>query len=334
MAESFKDKRIKFKKSEQRLFIKKCGKKLGLTNRTLAKLFKISIRTLTDWKREKYLLPLTKAIELGKKSKIALPQKIKIEEPFWYVKIGAPKGGAAIYKKYGFVGGDPAKRKLAWARWWDTKGKNIRQKIMEPKLISIPPKNELLAEFTGIMIGDGGVSKTQITITLNNEDDIQYSFFVKKLVEKLFGVKPSIFNKKGAKALDIVVSRVKLVAFCNSIGLKIGNKIKQGLDIPDWVIKNPKYSKACLRGLMDTDGCVIIHKYKVNNKQYCYKKLSFCSASKPLIKSVIGMLKMFDFNPRLSHNGRNVWIDNQNEVKRYFQIINSSNPKHKERFLM
>jgi len=68
----------------------------------------------------------------------------------------------------------------------------------------------------------------------------------------------------GTNVVRILLSRVELVRHLHNLGLKIGNKVKQLLDIPDWIKVNPEYSKVCLRGLIDTDGCVFRHNYKVN----------------------------------------------------------------------
>ena len=43
-------------------------------------------------------------------------------------------------------------------------------------------------------------------------------------------------------------------------GLKRGDKIVNQLGVPAWVKENEKYSKRCLRGLVDTDGSIIFSK--------------------------------------------------------------------------
>lgn len=62
--------------------------------------------------------------------------------------------------------------------------------------IFCPQKNEELAEFVGIMLGDGGITKRQVIVTLNPKTDKAYSIFVKKLMERLFKIKPSMFYEK------------------------------------------------------------------------------------------------------------------------------------------
>lgn len=334
MAELFNYKRVVFPKNKQREFLNRAIASLDITLKECAEMLGISIRTLTDWKREKFLIPIGSAKILHKKSGIPLPSNLVLRNRYWYVTKGGRKGGIAVYKKYGVIGGDQNYRLVRWRKWWKKVGRLKPSHLLNTPLpFQIPHKSEKLAEFVGIMLGDGGISKYQLTVTLHYKDDARYARFIMKLLKELFSVKPSVHCDLKNSVNNIVISRIKLIEFLNKeIGLKIGNKIKQKIDIPIWIKQNKKFQCACMRGLIDTDGCLVIHKYKVNGKQYCYKKLNFCSASPPLISSVIQILKKFNFNPRLSHNGRNVWIDNQKEVARYLIAIGSNNPKHLLRY--
>ena len=98
-----------------------------------------------------------------------------------------------------------------------------------------------------------------------------------------------------------------------------------------WIKRNKKFQIACVRGLIDTDGSVIIHKYGVNGKLYNYKKLQFTSLSRPLLLSVYKILKDLEVNPRLARQ-KEVWIDSKMSVKKYFDIVGSHNLKHLNRY--
>lgn len=84
-------------------------------------------RTLCDWRREKYSIPLDVFRRILKVAKIKTPKGIKIEESFWYVykgsKMGAKKGALACFKKHGSYGGDPEYRKKKWYERWEKEGK-------------------------------------------------------------------------------------------------------------------------------------------------------------------------------------------------------------------
>ncbi len=113
----------------------------------------------------------------------------------------------------------------------------------------------------------------------------------------------------------------------------MGNKVQQQVDVPSWIKKKKSYSVACLRGLIDTDGGIIKHRYTVGGKKYCYKKLSFINSSIPLVLFVLKMLKQLGMSPRITRNGKESRLDSQADMKKYFHIIGSSNPKHLNRWL-
>lgn len=334
MAEKLTSKRLEFPNGRQRRFINQSQKKMRLNSMELADLLKISVRTLNDWKREKFLISLKAANILSRKSRIKISHNVKIKNEFWYTVKGAKRGGINMYKKYGHVGGDPEIRKKKWQEWWNNEGQFKKSFILnKPIPIRKPRKSEELAEFVGIVMGDGGISKYQLTITLNFRDDKEYIKFVVKLIKKLFNVKPGVYHNPKDSVDDIVISRIELIKFCTEkLGLKQGNKIKQQIDIPDWIKNNKKFQIACVRGLVDTDGSVFTHRYKVNGKMYGYKKLAFTSRSKPLVSSVYDIFKSVRLNPNIAQKGRDVRIDNMEGIKKYFQVIGTHNPKHLKRY--
>jgi len=277
---------------------------------------KINRRTLNDWKREKYFLPLSFFKKICRLAKLKEPSNIEIRPPFWSVRKAAKIGGKIAFQKYGLVGGSPEKRRQKWLEWWNKEGRFNLDKYFVAREIFRPQKNEELAEFVGIMLGDGGITKRQVIVTLNSKTDRAYSIFVKKLMERLFKIKPSVFYEKEESTVDIYISRTRLVSFCKSIGLKVGNKLKQGLDIPEWIKGNKELEISCIRGLMDTDGCFYNECHKINNKKYCYPRLSLVSHSCQLLDSVFEILQKLGFSPKI-RNKRSVQLE---ELKIYSDI--------------
>lgn len=333
MAEVFIEKRVRFPRGAQKAFLQHCRKTLRLASRDLAVLLKISVRTLTDWQREKFLMPFSAAATLAQKTNHPLAKNIEVLAPYWYAVKGARKGGFAMYRKHGRVGGDPMHRRQKWYEWWEREGKTKPHPILNAAIpIRKPGKSTELAEFTGVMLGDGGLSKYQLRITLNYFDDKAYGKFVVKLIQKLFMVKPALYNEIKNSAFDISVSRRELVKFCvKELGLKIGNKIKQQADMPNWIKQSRKFQTACVRGLVDTDGSIFTHRYKVNGKWYRYKKLDFSSSSEPLRKSVYNALSSIGLNPRLTRP-KNIRLDSKEDMRKYFLLVGSHNPKHLMRY--
>jgi len=326
--------RILLKKGEQKIFMERVLSNISV--KKAAKLCNLSERTIRDWRREKFLMDKNSMFKLCKKTEIPMPKNLKEKDDYWYslkgAKLGGIMGSTACIKKYGCVGGP--NRKKAWYKWRNKQNKLFgNSSLFMIKPINKPRKSRELAEFIGIMLGDGGFTAKakQIQITLNNIDDKEYINFVCGLTNKLFGRKPSVFKCKNAVASKISISSVSLVDYLVKLGLKIGNKIKLQVDIPDWIKNNMLYSIACVRGLVDTDGCVFNHRYYVNNKFYNYKKLAFTTYSQPMRKSVYKILKSIGLNPRLS-SYRDIRIDSRKDMEIYFNVVGSNNTKHLNKY--
>lgn len=333
MAESIKSKRVFFSKGEQSTFILRAKAAVGLTWEKMAITLKTSSRNLIDWKNEKSSMPLSAVRSLCKRMKIKIPDNIETRDAYWYVQKGAKKGGLKVYEKYGQVGGDPSNRIKKWKEWWKREGMFKDHEIFQSYPFKKPAKSKILAEFIGVLLGDGGITKNQIKITLHCIDDMEYSKFIEALVTKLFSLKPSKIKKKGCQVFNITISRTGLVKFVvEKLGMKIGNKIKQHVDIPDWIKQNKKYRIACLRGLVDTDGCLIMHKYKSKGKAYCYKKIGFTSRSYPLLKSVSDILNELGIKHRIARGGFDIRVEAKKDVEKYFKVVGSSNPKHSRKY--
>lgn len=317
--------KLKFPKGEQRKFLEKIFDKSGLDIQSLAKTVNVSPRTIRDWKKEKYNISKDATDKFCKFFNITLPYDEKRLIYNWQkIKIGiSRKGAIARFNKYGNLGTPEGSRKGGSKTL-----KILRERGVIPmcKSYALPKnKNVDLAEFIGIMLGDGGITKEQATVTLNSEADKQYIEYVISLGKKLFRNKPAIVKKKDCKATDLRYSGTKLVNFLISIGLKRGNKVKQQVDVPDWVQKSNPYKIACLKGLMDTDGCVVVSTHKVGLKRYVYYNRCFANRSKPLLNFVADTLKEQGLHPSVA--GERIWLYNKAEIRAYFDIIGSNNAR-------
>ena len=113
-----------------------------------------------------------------------------------------------------------------------------------------------MAELLGIIFGDGGLTDTQVKISLNAKADAAYSTFVKYLFEELFAIKVFLQKRERQNTLVIVCSSTNLVDFLVQKGAVRGNKISQQMGIPDWVLRETLYSRTFVGGPVDTDGCL------------------------------------------------------------------------------
>ena len=327
MAETFNSSRALFPEGKQRVFLTTVEQKIPLN--AMSQICKCSGRTIRDWRREKFAMKVACVHSLCQYACMAIPT-FKVRDAYSHVQEAGIKGAQAVIAKYGRIPVDEKSRKAGWRKWWETKGKLDRHPILLRRSIRKPSKDADLAEFIGIMMGDGGISRYQVIVTLHHLDDLEYSGFVGKLMKKLFGTEPRVYTSLKYSVNDLVISRRELVEFLHGLGLPVGNKIQQKIDIPIWIKNEKRFSIACLRGLMDTDGSVIIHSYRSKGKPYSYKKLSFCSHSKPLQISVAKILADLGMHPRL--DGYNVRLASISDVKKYFSVVSSHNPKHLKRY--
>lgn len=318
-------KRAIFPKGKQKEFWSFIMPQIGLSVDELAKKLRVHPRSVRDWRREKYSIPLPALRFLCKKSGTPLPDCITIKKPFWYANLAGPAGAAAVIKKYGHIGGNQEYRKKKWFEWWETKGKFAKNGYFETRKIIKPKESEDLAEFIGIVLGDGGITPRQVAITLNKTDDIEYIEYVSKLIRRLFDVSPSVLEQ--GPVVDVLVSRTELVLFLLEKGLRAGNKVRNQVDVPEWIKDNDAFSKRCVRGLIDTDGSYYseIHNYKEKIYNNCV--INFTNRSFPLLNFVRSKLREFDFRPRKS-NRFSVCLGREEELTRYFKEIGTSNPKH------
>jgi hypothetical protein len=275
------------------------------------------------------MMPYQSVVFLAEGARLPLPEVTLIDR-YGHTKQAGTRGGRAVMEKYGRVPVDEVVRRQRWEKWWEREGKHSMPEL-KTKSATLPCKSEELAEFIGIMLGDGGMSAYQLSVTLHSVDDLEYGKFVQKLIYTLFEAKSSVYFCKDVQAHSVVLARKKVVDYLCSLGLVIGNKIDQKIKIPKWILQDEAYSLACLRGLMDTDGSVYVHKYQVNNKQYQYKKLCFSSASAPLRKDVQFILHRFGSAATCS--GTNVRVDAISDVKRYMAVVGTHNPKHLKRYI-
>jgi len=266
-------------------------------------------------------------------TKIPMPRSIEILEDYWSAKKYCRIGALKRFQMYGALGTLEGRRKGGLA--------SQRLRIMNPALalqsgfvirkkIHDPGYSLELAEFMGIMLGDGGLSNYQLNITLNSQSDKEYLSYVEGLIEKLFHIRSTVLFRKNEIAARIVASGKNLVELLKKYGLKVGNKVRQSVDVPAWVSKKNAFAVACLRGLMDTDGSCYAYTHSVNKKLYCNFALCFTNTSQPLLKNVYDILDQNGYCPHMT--GRRVYVYRNNEIAKYFQKVGTRNYKHLRKY--
>lgn len=196
------------------------------------------------------------------------------------------------------------------------------------KSIIIPKENMRLAELMGIVIGDGGINNDwQLVISMNSVADLEYSYYVTRLLEELFAIKVRTYKRPNQNTLILVSSSTTLVDFLITKGAVRGNKILQNIATPLWILGNAEYKKQFVRGLVDTDGCLYIHKHTINGKLFLNIGFCFTSYSTKLLQEVAIILKEFDIVPHITYGSRRIYLYSMKAVLKYLDVFGTSNPR-------
>lgn len=188
--------------------------------------------------------------------------------------------------------------------------------------VKLPTKySEDLAEFFGIMLGDGHLSHFQVVVSLGNKEE-DYAKYVKSLIEKIFKTKVKI-SVRATGYRDIYLGSVVVTKWLSNQGL-VSNKVKYQVDVPKWIFTKNIFMQSFLRGFFDTDGSVYKLRYGV--------QVSFCNRSLPILRSLQLILKKLKYSPS-NISGYNLYLTKKQDVKNFFEFVKPSNSKHLRRYL-
>jgi len=309
--------RILFETGEQKKFIESSCEKMKMSlkklSREISENIKISYSSMKKYRREELLLPVNVANEIKKLSKINWEEfKCKnILNPNWGQIKGGIKGYKTLLKKY-------SNKIETWRRIGINKSKIWTKNL---KNIENPKKDENLAEFIGICLGDGTLTKYFVRISLNFRNEQPFAKYVSELCKTIFGIYPKLRKDNRGDTLYLTVYSIKVCKFLNKIcKLPYGSKLKNKAKIPDFILKDLKLSLSCLRGLVDTDGTI----YKGGS-------VYFYSNNKKLllqVEEIENKIRIFS-----SVNEFAVKTSSWNNTLLYFRKVGSSNLKNIVKFI-
>lgn len=187
----------------------------------------------------------------------------------------------------------------------------------------LPKKySEDLAELVGILLGDGSVTTYFTKVFLNLSGERSYGEFVRSLFENIFPAIPvSIYERPNRGVLEIQVSSVDIGRYLTNIGFNARARC-----IPFWILENPLYIKAAVRGLFDTEGTVGIKYYRGKSGNAFYKQLTVTNCNKNILVFLETSLVANGFKPTFNAH-KNIYISNKLDIQRYMDDIGSHNPK-------
>ena len=118
---------------------------------------------------------------------------------------------------------------------------------------------EVLAYLIGVGLGDGSLSNPNgRVVCFRIFCDSKYQKLLNKITVALNSILPEskVYLVKTKSKCVVLVSYSKY--WENILGWKVGqgSKFEQNVQIPEWIWCQDRYVKACLQGLVETDGSI------------------------------------------------------------------------------
>lgn len=233
-------------------------------------------------------------------------------------------GGKAREILYGNLGTSEGRRRGGLRSQQTHKKDPLSPFVARP--VATPRRDVHFAELIGAILGDGTVTKYQLILYSNALDEIEYSVFLSDLVMKVFHVSTATHQIKKYGVIRLTCSRVEVVDHLQKADVGIGNKVRRQAEVPLWIKHNKAFAQACVRGLVDTDGCVYLDRHRVKGQNYTSLCIAFTNASMPLLDFVFETLESLGFHP--TRHKRDVRLRRREEVIQYAKRVGFSNPKH------
>lgn len=212
--------------------------------------------------------------------------------------------------------------------WGRSKGGSNKK----PPKILFRNKTKKLAELIGIILGDGNIwigekGYYYVTICGDSEKDKDYLLnYVKPLFEDLFKKKMHVKYHKSSKEIFISAGSKNAVYTLMYYGLKSGNKVTNNQKIPEWIFESENYLRACIRGLIDTDGSVC----PITGRNYHY--IWFSSMIPKLRADFDRAMNQLGFKTSKWNIRKNrtpeIFIGSKEMIKKYIQTIGFKNTRH------
>lgn len=202
----------------------------------------------------------------------------------------------------------------------------------KPKLL-VKSYSKELAEIIGIMLGDGNSwSKPgyyYVRVAGNIQNDHEYLVkYVSQLFRAVLSTEMQILYYPKVGEIFLQKGSKDLVFTLEKYGFPPGDKIKNKVKIPDWIFENKSYLKACIRGLIDTDGSVC----PITNRNYPY--IWFKSYNPALRNSFSKAMKLLGIRIAKwsSNESSQTYIGAKSHIGNYYKAIGFSNQYHRKRY--
>ncbi len=182
-----------------------------------------------------------------------------------------------------------------------------------PVLYTKISRNGDLAEYIGVVLGDGNIEKFPRTERITIIGDTRKMGFVVRyaiLTEKLFCKRPTVAKLKDSNGVRISLYQ-KFMA--RRLGIPTGNRKNFPYKLPSWIARNENYLLRFLRGLFEAEGSLSIH------VPTCTYNFAFSNLNQHLLLIVRDALRKLEFHPEVRHNA--IRIRKKAEVERLRDML-------------
>ncbi len=177
-----------------------------------------------------------------------------------------------------------------------------------------------IAEFFGIMLGDGHVSHFQVLVHLGTKE-AKYAEYVRALISEIFQA-PAKVSVRSMGYRNVYLGSTYITSWLLKEGL-VNNKVKSQVGVPDWIFTKRPFLAGFLRGFFDTDGSVYKIKYGI--------QMSFTNYSLPLLEGLQRALSILGYTPS-EVSSHKIYLTRIEDVRRFFREVHPRNQKHQRRF--
>ncbi|MDP3052502.1 MAG: LAGLIDADG family homing endonuclease [bacterium] len=170
-----------------------------------------------------------------------------------------------------------------------------------------------LAEYIGVVLGDGNISKfprTERIIISANSNNLGFVNRYTKLTKQIFNKKPTVSKVYNKNNIRIGLYQKEI---SKRLGIPSGDRGRLNIKTPNWILKNQSYLIRYLRGLFEAEGSLSVH------KPTCTYNFQFSNKNQSLLKNVENGLKLLGYNPEIRKTSTR--LRKKLEVEKFRKLI-------------
>lgn len=189
-----------------------------------------------------------------------------------------------------------------------------------------------MAELIGAIIGDGNIYKNRY-VEISGDKKLDIDYFEQKLLPIIVSeLSYTPLIRTGSFGVHLRINNKEFTIFLNSLGIQSGKGKTYNVLIPKIISTDWELSKACIRGIIDTDGCLPFDKRKIYKTPY--PRIILHIRNRGLCLQIYQLFLSNGFKPTLSRQmtpfgeAYTVYLSGKAQVLKYIEEVGFSNSRH------